>query len=135
MDEKKFSWLDLIRIGLIALLIEMLFRGGSGVSHGSSVEMFSRTSSLIMKSMPYMMLVVMVMFMIAMIFYIYDSWKKEKLTVKQLVIAIVLLIVLEVIMYLTYQHMLDIEASLYDILPRMSAVILDRGFIHTLGIL
>ena len=37
MDEKKFSWLDLIRIALIALLIEMLFRGGSDVSHGSSV--------------------------------------------------------------------------------------------------
>lgn len=128
MDEKKFSWLDLIRIGLIVLLIAMLFRGGSGTSYGSSVEMFSRTSSLIMKSMPYMILVVMVMFVIAVISYIYDSWKKQKLTVKQLIIAIVLLIALEIIMYLTYKHMLDIEATSYDVLPRMSNVILDRGF-------
>ena len=127
MSEKKFSWLDLIRIGLIALLIAMLFRGGSGVSHGSSVEMFSRTSLLIMKSMPYMVLVVMVMFVIAVLSYIYDSWKK--LTDKQLIIAIVLLIALEIIMYLTYKHMLDIEATSYDVLPRMSDVILDRGFI------
>lgn len=129
MDEKKFSWLDLIRIGLIALLIAMLFRGGSGTPYGSSVEMFSRTSLLIMKSMPYMVLVVMVMFVIAVISYIYDSWKKQKLTVKQLIIAIVLLIALEIIMYLTYKHMLDIEATSHDVLPRMSDVILDRGFI------
>ena len=129
MDEKKFSWLDLIRIGLIALLIAMLFRGGSGTSYGSSVEMFSRTSLLIMKSMPYMVLVVMVMFVIAVISYIYDSWKKQKLTVKQLIIAIVLLIALEIIMYLAYKHMLDIEATSHDVLPRMSDVILDRGFI------
>ena len=129
MSEKKFSWLDLIRIALIALLVATLFRSGSGTSYGSSVEMFSRTSLLMMKSMPYMVLVVMVMFVIAVISYIYDSWKKQKLTVKQLVIAIVLLIVLEVIMYLTYKHMLDIEATSYDVLPRMSDVILDRGFI------
>ena len=129
MSEKKFSWLDLIRIALIALLVATLFRSGSGTSYGSSVEMFSRTLLLMMKSMPYMVLVVMVMFVIAVISYIYDSWKKKKLTVKQLVIAIVLLIVLEVIMYLTYKHMLDIEATSYDVLPRMSDVILDRGFI------
>lgn len=129
MSEKKFSWLDLIRIALIALLVATLFGSGSGTSYGSSVEMFSRTSLLMMKSMPYMVLVVMVMFVIAVISYIYDSWKKQKLTVKQLVIAIVLLIVLEVIMYLTYKHMLDIEATSYDVLPRMSDVILDRGFI------
>lgn len=77
MSEKKFSWLDLIRIALIALLVATLFRSGSGTSYGSSVEMFSRTSLLMMmKSMPYMVLVVMVMFVIAVISYIYDSWKK-----------------------------------------------------------
>lgn len=139
MGEKKFSWLDLIGIVLIGLLIASLFKGGSNVSsdavshvwvHSGARETIQNWTMSIMKCVPYMMLTIMVIIGITVGCDIYEDWKNEKLSIKQLVGHAMFLTVTEVIVYLMYQHSLNLEMSPYvDRLSRVSVDILHFGVI------
>ena len=139
MSEKKFSWLDLIGIVLIGLLIASVFKGGSNVSsagvshigvHSGAREIIQGRTMSIMKYVPYMMLTVMVIIGITVGCDIYGDWKNEKLDIKQLVGHVMFLTVTEVIVYLMYQHSLNLEMSPYvDRLSQASVDILHFGVI------
>lgn len=139
MSEKKFSWLDLIGIVLIGLLIASLFKSGSNVSsdgvshigvHSGAREMIQNWTMSIMKCVPYMMLTIMVIIGITVGCDIYEDWKNEKLSIKQLVGHVMFLTVTEVIVYLMYQHSLSLEMSPYvDGLSQVSVGILYFGVI------
>lgn len=139
MSEKKFSWLDLIGIVLIGLLIASLFKGGSNISsdgvshigvHSGAREMIQNWTMSIMKCVPYMMLTIMVIIGITVGCDIYEDWKNEKLSIKQLVGHVMFLTVTEVIVYLMYQHSLSLEMSPYvDRLSQVSVGILYFGVI------
>ena len=61
---------------------------------------------------------------------IYEDWKNEKLSIKQLVGHVMFLTVTEVIVYLMYQHSLSLEMSPYvDGLSQVSVGILYFGVI------
>lgn len=139
MSEKKFSWLDLIGIVLVGLLIASLFKGGSNVSsdavshvgvHSGVREMIQGWTTSIMKYVPYMMLTLMIIIGITVGCDIYGDWKNEKFDIKQLVGHVMFLTVTEVIVYLMYQHSLNLEMSPYvDRLSQVSVGILYFGVI------
>lgn len=134
MDEKKFSWSDIL---FGAFLLTVMLRVMLGVFSPSSESMsrnvsggfFSKLAELLMKVTPYFIVIVMVVMFILSIFEIWTEWKARNMTKKKVMMMVLLWIVLGFVTYFVYVGTLNMSDTSYDRLPKMSATLLHGGLI------
>lgn len=95
MDEKKFSWSDIL---FGAFLLTVMLRVMLGVFSLSSESMsrnvsggfFRKLAELLMKVMPYFIVIVMVVMFILSVYEIWTEWKAGNITKKKVVMMALL---------------------------------------------
>lgn len=127
MDEKKFSWSDIL---FGAFLLTVMLRVMLGVFSPSSESMsrnvsggfFSKLAELLMKVTPYFIVIVMVVMFILSIFEIWTEWKAGNMTKKKVVMMVLLWVVLGFVTYFVFVGILNMGDSLNDKLPAAMSV-------------
>lgn len=127
MDEKKFSWRDIL---FGAFLLTVMLRVMLGIFSPSSESMsrnvsggfFSKLAESLMKVTPYFIVIVMVVMFILSIFEIWTEWKAGNMTKKKVMMMVLLWIVLGVVTYFVYVGILNMSEASYDRLPATAIV-------------
>lgn len=122
MDEKKFSWSDIL---FGAFLLTVMLRVMLGVFSLSSESMsrnvsggfFHKLAELLMKVMPYFIVIVMVVMFILSVYEIWTEWKAGNITKKKVVMMALLWVVLGFVTYFVYVGISNMGDTSYDRLP------------------
>lgn len=122
MDEKKFSWSDIL---FGAFLLTVMLRVMLGVFSPSSESMsrnvsggfFRKLAELLMKVMPYFIVIVMVVMFILSVYEIWTEWKAGNITKKKVVMMALLWVVLGFVTYFVYVGISNMGDTSYDRLP------------------
>lgn len=122
MDEKKFSWSDIL---FGAFLLTVMLRVMLGVFSLSSESMsrnvsggfFRKLAELLMKVMPYFIVIVMVVMFILSVYEIWTEWKAGNITKKKVVMMALLWVVLGFVTYFVYVGISNMGDTSYDRLP------------------
>lgn len=122
MDEKKFSWSDIL---FGAFLLTVMLRVMLGVFSPSSESMsrnvsggfFSKLAELLMKVTPYFVVIVMIVMFILSVYEIWTEWKAGNMTKKKVMMMVLLWIVLGFATYFVYVGTLNMSNTSYDRLP------------------
>ena len=134
MDEKKFSWRDILFGAFLLTIMLRVMLGifspsSENVSRNVSGGFFSKLAELLMKVMPYFVVIVMVVMFILSVYEIWTEWKAGNMTKKKVMMMVLLWIVLGFVTYFVYVGTLNMSDTSYDRLPKMSAALLYRGLI------
>ena len=127
MDEKKFSWRDIL---FGAFLLTVMLRVMLGIFSPSSESMsrnvsggfFSKLAELSVKVSPYFIVVVMVMMFILSVYEIWTEWKAGNMTKKKVVMMVLLWVVLGFVTYFVFVGILNMGDTLNDKLPAVMSV-------------
>ncbi len=127
MDEKKFSWRDIL---FGAFLLTVMLRVMLGIFSPSSESMsrnvsggfFSKLAELSVKVSPYFIVVVMAMMFILSVYEIWTEWKAGNMTKKKVVMMVLLWVVLGFVTYFVFVGMLNMGDTLNDKLPALMSV-------------
>ena len=134
MDEKKFSWCDVlfgafILTFMLRVMLGIFSPSSESVSRNVSGGFFSKLAELLMKVSPYFIVIVMVVMFILSVYEIWTEWKAGNMTKKKAMMMVLLWIVLGFVTYFVYVGILNMGNTSYDRLPKMSAALLHGGLI------
>lgn len=127
MDEKKFSWRDILfGAFLLAVMLRVMLGifspSSENVSRIVSGGFFYKLTELSMKVSPYFLVVAMVLMFILSIFEIWAEWKAGNMTGKKVMTMVSLWVVLGIVTYFVYEGILNMGDTLNDRLPVVISV-------------
>ena len=122
MDEKKFSWRDIffgafLLTVMLRVMLGIFSPSSENVSRNVSGGFFSKLAELLMKVMPYFIVIVMVVMFILSVYEIWTEWKAGNMTKKKVMMMVLLWIVLGFVTYFVYVGTLNMGDTLNDRLP------------------
>lgn len=131
MDEKKFSWRDILFGAFLLTVMLRVMLGifsprSESVSRNVSGGFFHKLAELSVKVSPYFIVVVMVMMFILSVYEIWTEWKAGNMTKKKVVMMVLLWVVLGFVTYFVFVGILNIGDTLNDKLPAAMSVTLWR---------
>lgn len=127
MDEKKFSWRDVffgafLLTAMLRVMLGIFSPSSENVSRNVSGGFFSKLAELLMKVMPYFIVIVMVVMFILSVYEIWTEWKAGNMTKKKVMMMVLLWIVLGFVTYFVYEGTLNMSEVSYDRLPAVVIV-------------
>ena len=127
MDEKKFSWRDVffgafLLTVMLRVMLGIFSPSSENVSRNVSGGFFSKLAELLMKVMPYFIVIVMVVMFILSVYEIWTEWKAGNMTKKKVLMMVLLWIVLGFVTYFVYEGTLNMSEVSYDRLPAVVIV-------------
>jgi hypothetical protein len=127
MDEKKFSWRDVffgafLLTVMLRVMLGIFSPSSENVSRNVSGGFFSKLAELLMKVMPYFIVIVMVVMFILSVYEIWTEWKAGNMTKKKVMMMVLLWIVLGFVTYFVYEGTLNMSEVSYDRLPAVVIV-------------
>jgi hypothetical protein len=127
MDEKKFSWSDVffgafLLTVMLRVMLGIFSPSSENVSRNVSGGFFSKLAELLMKVMPYFIVIVMVVMFILSVYEIWTEWKAGNMTKKKVMMMVLLWIVLGFVTYFVYEGTLNMSEVYYDRLPAVVIV-------------
>lgn len=127
MDEKKFSWSDVffgafLLTVMLRVMLGIFSPSSENVSRNVSGGFFSKLAELLMKVMPYFIVIVMVVMFILSVYEIWTEWKAGNMTKKKVMMMVLLWIVLGFVTYFVYEGTLNMSEVSYDRIPAVVIV-------------
>ena len=127
MDEKKFSWSDILfgaflLTVMLRVMLGIFSPSSASVSRNVSGGFFSKLAELLMKVTPYFIVIVMVVMFILSVCEIWTEWKAGNMTKKKVIMMALLWVVLGVVTYFVYVGILNMGDTLNDKLPAVISV-------------
>lgn len=122
MDEKKFSWSDILfgaflLTAMLRVMLGIFSPSSESMSRNVSGGFFSKLAELLMKVTPYFVVIAMVVMFILSIFEIWTEWKAGNMTKKKVMMMVLLWVVLGFVTYFVYVGTLNMSDTLNDRLP------------------